>query len=104
MKTTIPTLLGLASLATAQISNSTDCVSSYVQCGELGGEDNTCEVRRNLLLFLCRKEPIPREALRNIAMAERTISLKNKTLSLSSPRHSLRTILHGSILIRLIVA
>lgn len=53
MKVIISTLLGLASLATAQTSNSTDCVSSYVLCGELGGEDNTCQSENAVCKNLC---------------------------------------------------
>jgi hypothetical protein len=53
MKVTIPTLLGLASLATAQTLNSTSCVSSYSSCLDLGGADNTCESENAVCKNLC---------------------------------------------------
>lgn len=53
MKVIIPTLLGLTCLATAQTSNSTDCVSIYTKCLDLGGADNKCESENAVCKNLC---------------------------------------------------
>ncbi|KUJ17806.1 uncharacterized protein LY89DRAFT_61781 [Mollisia scopiformis] len=53
MRVILPTVLGLASLATAQTSNSTDCVSVYVNCLDLGGADNSCESENAICKNLC---------------------------------------------------
>lgn len=53
MRVLIPTLLGLASIAAAQSSNSTDCVSAYSSCLDLGGADNTCQSENAKCKNLC---------------------------------------------------